>query len=50
MKKQNKKVNKKIIIYSIIGFIFLGLVFIDWFFIIGAVVMMFLNQRELMSK
>jgi len=50
-KKDNKKVNIKIIIYSIIAFIFLGLMFlVDWLFIIGAVIMMYLNQRELMKR
>tara|TARA_Y100000310_G_C20354748_1_gene656079 strand:+ start:65 stop:223 length:159 start_codon:yes stop_codon:yes gene_type:complete len=44
------KINKRVIIYSIIAFGFLALTFIvDWMFIIGAVIMIFLNQRELMK-
>lgn len=46
---KSKKVNVKVIIYSIIAFGFLGLTFlIDWLFIIGAAIMVYLNQRELM--
>jgi hypothetical protein len=40
--------NPRIIIYSIIAFGFLALTFlVDWIFIIGAVIMIWLNQREL---
>jgi hypothetical protein len=43
--------NPKVVIYSIIAFGFLALTFfVDWIFIIGAVVMMILNQRELFNK
>ncbi len=43
--------NPKIVIYSIIALGFLVLTFlIDWIFIIGAVVLMYLNQRELMKN
>ena len=46
-----KGINIKVIIYSIIAFGFVALTFlVDWAFIIGAVVMVFLNQRELMKK
>ena len=49
--KSKKKINIKVVIYSIIALGFLALTFlVDWMFIIGAVVMMFLNQRELMGK
>ncbi len=45
------KPNLKVIIYSIIALGFLAMTFfIDWIFIIGAVVMVFLNQKELMKK
>ncbi len=45
------KPNIKVIIYSLIAFGFLALTFfVDWIFIIGAVVMMYLNQRELMKR
>ena len=43
--------NKKVVIYSIIALGFLVLTFlVDWIFIIGAVILMILNQRELMRK
>ncbi len=46
-----KKINKKIIVYSIIGLAFVGLMFfVDWMFVIGAAIMMYLNQRELRKK
>jgi len=49
--KKPRKINKKVIIYSIIAIGFLALVFlVDWIFIIGAVVMIYLNQRELMKN
>jgi len=45
------KTNWKIVIYSIIALGFIALTFlVDWLFIIGAVVLMYLNQRELMKK
>ena len=48
MKKQKKRVNKKVIIYSAIGLGFIALMFlIDWIFIIGALIMIYLNQKEL---
>ena len=54
MKKQNKnkrKPNIKIIIYSIIGLGFIALTFlVDWLFILGAVIVIWLNQKELAKK
>jgi hypothetical protein len=51
MKSKSKKINWKIIVYSLIAFGFLALTyFIDWIFIIGAVVMVWLNQKELKGK
>ena len=45
------KINIKVVIYSIIALGFMALTFlVDWIFIIGAVVMIWLNQRELMRK
>jgi hypothetical protein len=45
------KINKKIIIYSIIGMISIALMFlIDWLFIIPAALMVWLNQKELTKK
>ena len=39
------------VILSIIALGFLALTFlVDWIFIIGAVIMLYLNQRELMKK
>jgi hypothetical protein len=44
-------INVKVIIYSIIALVCLALSFIvDWLFIIPAVILMFLNQKELMNK
>ena len=49
--KKSRKVNKKVILYSIIGLIFLGLsFFVNWMFIAGAALVVWLNQRELMKK
>jgi hypothetical protein len=46
-----KKPNWKIIIFSLFALGFLALTFlVDWLFIIGAVVFMLLNQKELMKK
>ena len=43
--------NPKVVIFSIFALGFLVLtVLVDWIFIIGAVVLMILNQRELMEK
>ena len=45
------KLNPKVIIFSIIALGFLALTFlVDWLFIIPAVILMFLNQKELMKK
>jgi len=42
--------NPKVVLYSLIALVFLALAFfVDWLFIIGAVVLMLLNQRELMK-
>ncbi len=44
-------VKPRVIIYSIIALICLYFTFtIDWLFIIPAVILMFLNQRELFKK
>ena len=49
--KSKNKINIKVIIYSIIALGFVALTFlVDWMFIIGAVVMIWLNQKELMGK
>lgn len=46
-----KKINIKIIVYSIIAIISLVLTFtVDWIFIVIAFIMMILNQRELMAR
>ncbi len=43
--------NIKITIFSIIALGFLVLTFlVNWMFIIGAVILMILNQKELMKK
>ena len=46
-----KDMNKKIVLFSILGLGFLALTFfVDWLFIIGAVILVYLNQKELMKK
>tara|TARA_Y100000310_G_scaffold221442_1_gene223030 strand:+ start:183 stop:374 length:192 start_codon:yes stop_codon:yes gene_type:complete len=48
---EKRKPNIKVIIYSLIGLIFVILAFaIDWLFLIGAAIVLWLNQRELMGK
>ena len=45
------KVNWKVIIYSIIALGCIALsYFVDWAFLIGAIIMVFLNQRELFKN
>ncbi len=49
MKK--RKMNFKVIIFSVLAIGFLVLTFaVNWMFIIGAVILMILNQRELIKK
>jgi len=51
MKKQKRKYNLKVVIYSILALGFLALtLLVDWIFIIGAVVLIILNERELVKK
>jgi hypothetical protein len=43
--------NPKVVLFSLLAIGFLILTFlVDWIFIIGAFVLMILNQRELMGK
>ncbi len=50
-KETSKKINKKVVFLSLIGLIFIALTFlVDWIFIIGAVIIMLINQRELFGK
>jgi len=43
--------NPKVVIYSIIALFCLYLTFtVDWLFIIPAVIIMFINQKELFKK
>ena len=45
------KINLKVVIFSILALGFLVLAFlVNWLFIIGAVILMILNQKELMGK
>ncbi len=47
----NKKINKKVFFLSLLALIFVVLTFfIHWIFIIGAVIIMLINQRELLGK
>jgi len=51
MSETNKKVNWKVVILSLIALGFIALTFlVDWMFIIGAVIIMLINQRELLRK
>ena len=44
-------INIKVIIFSILALNFLVLTFlVDWLFIIGAVILIVLNQKDLMKK
>jgi len=50
-KKKDKKINLKVVIYSIIALGFMALTFlVDWIFIVGAVIIVWLNQKELMKR
>ena len=43
--------NPKVVLLSLIALGFLALTFlVDWLFIIGAVILLYLNQKELMKK
>lgn len=51
MKKEKKKPNKKVILYSILAIICVGLaITIDWIFLLAAVILIWLNQKELIKK
>lgn len=46
-----QKPNIKVVVFSLIALGFLALAFlVDWIFIVGAVVLIYLNQKELMKK
>jgi len=46
-----KKINKKVIILSLIGLGFIVLTFLfNWLFIIPTAIILFLNQKELIKK
>ncbi|MEN7982393.1 MAG: hypothetical protein ABFQ65_03015 [Nanoarchaeota archaeon] len=48
---KNKKLNSKVVIFSLIALGFMVLTFlVDWIFIIGAVVLVYLSQKELMKN
>jgi hypothetical protein len=43
--------NKRVLIFSVLGLIFVALaIIVDWLFLIGAVICMLLNQKELFKK
>jgi len=49
-KSGNKKVNWRVVGYSFIALGFVGLgIYVDWAFFLGAVIMIWLNHRELMG-
>ncbi len=46
-----RKVNTKVVVYSLIALVFLALTFfVDWLFIVPAAILMILNQKELMKS
>ena len=50
-RKNNRKVNKKVVFLSLIALVFIALTFfVHWMFIIGAVIIMLINQKELIGK
>ena len=51
MTLKNKMKNPKVIFLSLLALIFIILSFVgNWIFIIPAVILVFINQRELMKK
>lgn len=50
-KSKNKKFNLKVVLLSIIALIFIVLTFfVSPYFIIGAIILMLINQREIMKN
>ena len=48
--KKTSRINRKVLMYSLIGLGFIALTFlVDWLFIIGAAVVVYLNQKELIN-
>jgi len=44
-------INKKVVFNSLIALVFIFLTFtVDWLFIIPAVILLIINQKELMKK
>lgn len=51
IKKNRMPVNWKVIVYSIIALICLGLVYtVDWIFIVPVLILIWLSQRELFGR
>ena len=49
--KQKEKINWRVVVYSIMALGFLALTYlVDWIFIVGAVILVWLNQKEIMGK
>ncbi len=43
--------NKKVVFFSVLALGFLALTyFVDWLFIIGAIILIYFNQKELIKK
>lgn len=51
MKSRLSEINWKVVIYSLLALAFMGLTFfVNWMFIVGAVILVALNQKEIMKK
>jgi hypothetical protein len=49
--KMKRKFNKKVVIYSLIALGFIALTFlVNPYFIVGAIIFMLINQKEIMGK
>ncbi len=50
-KKTKREMNKKVFFLSLLALIFIAMTFlVHWVFIIGAIIIMLINQRELFGK
>jgi hypothetical protein len=51
MNSPKKKINWEVVTYSLLALGFMGLAFwVNWMFIVGAIVLVALNQKKIMNK